>query len=256
MAVTGDSALDGASMFIVPRDLPGVEFVRDIPTMEQPLGWAGRFHAGGYGHAEIRYHSVHLSDEHLLGGAGDGYRLAQARLGPGRLHHCMRWVGQSRRAFDMLCERAVSREVQGGVLASKQTIQNWIADSAAEIEAARLLTLQAAWKVDRDGAQAARVEISMIKYFGAAVLYNVIDRALQAHGALGYSTDLPLEAMYRNARGARLYDGPDEVHRTAVARLILRRYASSEVPSEHIPTRRAAAQERFAALLEAVTSNL
>ncbi len=256
MAVTGESARDGASMFIVPTDLDGVEIVRDIPTMEQPVGWAGRFHAGGYGHSEIRYRSVKLTNDNLLGDEGGGYRLAQARLGPGRLHHCMRWIGQSRRAFDMLCERAVSRAVQGGVLATKQTVQNWIADSAAEIEAARLLTLQAAWTVDQRGSAGARVEISMIKYFGAAVLYNVIDRALQAHGALGYSTDLPLEAMYRNARGARIYDGPDEVHRTAVARLILRGYTPTEVPSEHVPTRRAAAQEKFAALLERATENL
>lgn len=256
LAVTGDSAREGASMFIVPTELPGVEIVRDIATMEQPVGWAGHFHAGGYGHSEIRYNSVHLSDEHLLGETGAGYRLAQARLGPGRLHHCMRWIGQSRRAFDMLCERAVSRDVHGGALATKQTVQNWIADSAAEIEAARLLTLQAAWKVDQEGSAAARIEISMIKYFGAAVLYNVIDRALQAHGALGYSTDLPLEAMYRNARGARIYDGPDEVHRTVVARRILRGYVPRDVPTEHVPTRREAARERFAVLLERTADNL
>ena len=150
--------------------------------------------------------------------------LAQHRLGPGRIHHCMRWLGQSRRAFDMLCERAVSRYAHGSMLAEKQTIQNWVADSMAEMHAARLMTLQAAWKMDQEGAAAARVEIAMIKYFGAKVLYDVIDRAIQVHGSLGFSSDLPLESMYRNARAARIYDGPDEVHRQTVARRVLKGY--------------------------------
>ncbi len=150
--------------------------------------------------------------------------LAQHRLGPGRIHHCMRWLGQSRRAFDMLCERAVSRYAHGSMLAEKQTIQNWVADSMAEMQAARLMTLQAAWKMDQEGAAAARVEIAMIKYFGAKVLYDVIDRAIQVHGSLGFSSDLPLESMYRNARAARIYDGPDEVHRQTVARRVLKGY--------------------------------
>ncbi|MHB8670667.1 MAG: acyl-CoA dehydrogenase family protein, partial [Acidimicrobiales bacterium] len=138
----------------------------------------------------------------------------------------------------------------------KQTVQNWIADSAAEMSAARLLTLHAAWKMDQVGAPAARTEIAMIKYFGAQVLYNVIDRAIQIHGSLGYSTDLPLEEMYRHARAARIYDGPDEVHRVTVARQILKGYAPAEVPTEHVPTRRRAAQERFAGHLDAATANL
>ncbi len=139
----------------------------------------------------------------------------------------------------------------------KQTVQNWIADSAAEMQAARLMTLHAAWKMDREGASAARQEIALIKFYGAKVMHDVVDRALQAHGSLGYSTDLPLEQMYRFARAARLYDGPDEVHRQSVARQILRGYEAPEhgVPSEHVPTRREAARERFAHLLEAVTSN-
>jgi acyl-CoA dehydrogenase len=136
-------------------------------------------------------------------------------------------------------------------------VQNWIADSAAQMQAARLMTLHAAWRIDTEGASAARREIALIKFFGAGVLHDVVDRALQAHGALGYSTDLPLEAMYRYARAARIYDGPDEVHRQSVARSILRGYAAPPdgVPSEHVPARRAAARERFAELLEAVTSN-
>ena len=191
----------------------------------------------------------------LLGGEGEGFLIAQHRLGPGRIHHCMRWLGVSQRAFDTLCERAVSRHAFGSVLADKQSIQNFVADSAAEMHAARLMTLHAAWKMDNEGASAARTEISMIKFYGARVLHDVIDRAIQVHGALGYSTDLPLEAMYRYARAARLYDGADEVHRQSVARRVLRGYEPHEVPSEHVPTRREAARERFADLLEAVTSN-
>jgi acyl-CoA dehydrogenase len=169
----------------------------------------------------------------------------------------MRWLGVSRRAFDMLCERALTRYVHGSLLKDKQTVQNWIADSAAQMQAARLMTLHAAWKMDREGASAARQEIALIKFFGAGVMHDVVDRALQAHGSLGYSTDLPLEAMYRFARAARFYDGPDEVHRQSVARQILRGYEAPAdgVPTEHVPTRREAARERFADLLEAVTSN-
>ncbi len=181
--------------------------------------------------------------------------MAQKRLGPGRIHHCMRWLGQSKRAFDMLCERAVSRYTHHSTLAEKQTVQNWVADSMAEMTAARLMTLYAAWKMDRDGPAAARVEIAMIKYYGASVLYNVIDRALQVHGSLGFSTDLPLESMYRNARAARIYDGPDEVHKVTVARQVLKGYTPVDVPTEHVPTRRAEAKERFAALLDAATAD-
>jgi acyl-CoA dehydrogenase len=166
----------------------------------------------------------------------------------------MRWLGQSKRAFDMMCERSLSRYTHGSLLAEKQTVQNWIADSMAEMHAARLMTLQAAWKMDRDGASAARVEIAMIKYYGAQVLYNVIDRALQVHGSLGYSTDLPLEAMYRWARAARIYDGPDEVHRQTVARQTLKGYTASEIPTEFVPARAAAAREKFAEALDLLTA--
>jgi acyl-CoA dehydrogenase len=255
MAVTDPDAqrYQRASMFIVPADTPGVHVLRDVPTMEHPAEHFGRIG----GHAEIVYEDVRIPKENLLGARGGGFLIAQQRLGPGRIHHCMRWLGVSRRAFDMLCERAVSRYAHGSLLADKQTVQNWIADSAAQMQGARLMTLHAAWKIDTEGASAARQEIALIKFFGAGVLHDVVDRALQAHGALGYSTDLPLEAMYRSARAARLYDGPDEVHRQSVARQILRGYdaPADGVPSEHVPTRRAAARERFADLLEAVTSN-
>ncbi len=256
MAVTEPDARphQRASMLLVDVDTPGVRVLRDVPTMEHPVHGGEPFFGG---HAEIVYEDVRVPVDQLLGPEGAGFLIAQHRLGPGRIHHCMRWLGQARRAFDMLCERALVREVHGGLLADKQTVQNWIADSAAEMQAARLMTLHAAWVMDGEGASAARREISLIKFYGAKVLHDVIDRALQAHGSLGYSTDMPLEQMYRVARGARFYDGPDEVHRTTVARLILRGYEAplDGMPSEHVPTRREQARERFADLLEAVTSN-
>jgi acyl-CoA dehydrogenase len=255
MAVTDPDAqrYQRASMFIVPVDTPGVRILRDVPTMEHPEEHFGRYG----GHAEILYEGVRVPKDALLGPRGAGFLIAQQRLGPGRIHHCMRWLGVSRRAFDMLCERALARYSHGSVLADKQTVQNWIADSEAEMQAARLMTLHAAWRIDAEGASAARRDIALIKFFGAKVLHDVVDRALQAHGALGYSTDLPLEQMYRFARAARLYDGPDEVHRQSVARQVLRGYEAPPdgVPSQHVPTRRAAARERFADLLEAATSN-
>jgi acyl-CoA dehydrogenase len=240
-----------ASMFIVPVATPGVRIVRDIPTMEHPAEQFGRYG----GHSEIYYEQVRVPADALLGARGAGFLIAQQRLGPGRIHHCMRWLGVSRRAFDMLCERAVSRTAFGTPLAEKQTVQNWVADSLAEMQAARLMTLHAAWRMDTEGAAAARTDISLIKFFGARVLHDVVDRALQAHGALGYSTDLPLEQMYRYARAARIYDGPDEVHRQSVARRVLRGYEPADVPSEHLPTRRDAARRRFAELLETVTAD-
>jgi acyl-CoA dehydrogenase len=255
MAVTDPDArsYQRASMFIVDADRPGVHVLRDVATMEHPWDSFGK-----YGnHAEIVYDDVRVPAGALLGAQGAGFLIAQQRLYPGRIHHCMRWLGVARRAFDMLCERATYREASGSVLGEKQTVQNWIADSAAQMQAARLMTLHAAWMMDTQGVAAARQDISLIKFFGAQVLHDVIDRALQAHGSLGYSTDMPLEAMYRYARGARFYDGPDEVHRQSAARQILRGYEPPphDVPSEHLPTRRAAARERFAHLLEAVTQN-
>jgi acyl-CoA dehydrogenase len=237
----------GISMIIVPTDTPGVEIVRDIATMEDPVESFGKFGS----HSEVIYRDVRVPYENLVGNEGDGFVLAQKRLGPGRIHHAMRWLGQSRRAFDMLCERAVSRYTHGSYLAEKQTIQNWVADSLTEMTQARLLTLYAAWKMDQVGASNARVEIAMIKYSGAQVLYNVIDRAIQVYGSLGFSSDLPLEHMYRAARAARIYDGPDEVHRVTVARQVLKAYKPVEVPSEHVPTRRRAAVEKFAEYLDA-----
>jgi len=248
MAVTNPDVhpYQGSSMFVVPVHTKGVTILRDVGSMDDPEVTYGRFG----NHAEILYEDVHIPADHLIGPEGSGFLLAQARLGPGRIHHCMRWLGQSQRAFDMMCERALSRFTHGSLLADKQTVQNWIADSAAEMHAARLMTLHAAWKMDKVGASASRDEIAMIKYYGASVLHNVVDRALQTYGSLGYSSDMPLEAMYRAARAARIYDGPDEVHRQTVARHALKRYEPSEIPSDHIPTRAKAAREKFADMLE------
>jgi acyl-CoA dehydrogenase len=241
----------GCSILIVPTDTPGVDVARDIGTMVHPnpqYGLAG-------GHAEIRYRDVRVPLENLVGAEGDGFVLAQKRLGPGRIHHAMRWLGQSRRALDMMCERAVSRFTHGSLLAEKQTIQNWVADSLTELTQARLLTLYAAWKMDNVGAADARVEIAMAKVVGAKVLYNTIDRAIQVHGSLGFSTDMPLERMYRTARGARILDGPDEVHRVTIARHTLKQYKPSAIPTEHVPTRTQAAMERFAEHLDRASLN-
>ncbi len=220
------------SLFIVPTDTPGLR-TRPIGLMHEPES-DGPVHS----HSEVFYEDVRVPAENLLGGEGQAFVLAQKRLGPGRIHHCMRWIGVCRRAFDAMCERAVSKSVHGSLLSEKQTIQNWIADSAAAIESTRLLTLHAAWTMDRVGASNARTEIAMIKYHGATVMHEILDRAIQIHGSLGFSTDLPLEQMYRWSRAARLYDGPDEVHRVTVARRVLRDYVPRDVPTEHVPTRR------------------
>ncbi len=203
------------SQIIVPLDTPGVKLVRPISVMG---------HTTGGGHWEIEYNNVRVPKSNLLGEPGAGFAIAQVRLGPGRIHHCMRWLGQAQRGFDMMCQYAQKREVFGGLLADKQTVRNWIAESYAEMQAARLMTLQAAWKIDQLGQQGARVDISLIKFFGAKVLMNVLDRAIQVHGALGVSDDIPLAAMWREGRSARIYDGPDEVHKTVVSRRILRQY--------------------------------
>jgi acyl-CoA dehydrogenase len=252
MAVTDPDAAPHkrASMFVVPVDAPGVTIVRDVPNMEHPYPHFGMLG----GHTEILYEDVRLPHDALLGDEGEGFVIAQNRLVPGRIHHCMRWLGVCRRAFDMLCERSLYREVRGGLLKDKQTVQNWIADSAAQMQAARLMTLHAAWKIDTYGSSAARTDVSLIKVFGAQVLHDVVDRALQIHGGLGYSTDMPLEMLYRYARHARFVDGADEVHRESVARQILRAYEAPEdgLPTEYVPKRRAEAQRKFAHVLETV----
>jgi alkylation response protein AidB-like acyl-CoA dehydrogenase len=211
---TGGKPHDSFSQIIVPLPWPGVTIVRPVPTM-------GHTRIGG-GHCEVRYENVRVPRKNLLGERGHGFKIAQARLGPGRIQHCMRWLGVAQRSFELMCRHVLHREAFGSKLAEKQTIQNWIADSKAEIDAARFMTLHAAWKMDQK--LDARVEISLIKFFGAKVLIDVIDRAIQAHGAAGISGDTPLMHFFREARAARLYDGPDEVHRMVVARRLLREY--------------------------------
>lgn len=213
-----DQPYQRASQIIVPTDTPGFELVRNISIMgEEGSGWAS--------HSEVRLTDCKVSVSNLLGGAGAGFAIAQSRLGPGRIHHCMRWIGICERAFDLLCRRALSRELSPGKpLAFKQTIQNWIAEQRADIDAARLLILRAARKIDQEGAYAARAQISMIKFFTARVLHQTLDRAIQVHGALGITDDIILSWWYRHERGARIYDGADEVHKSSLARQVLKKY--------------------------------
>jgi acyl-CoA dehydrogenase len=197
------------SAIIVPTDTPGYEIVRAVPTMGTTAG----------DHCEVLYRNVRVPHDNLLGERGHGFLIAQKRLGPGRIFHCMRWLGQAQRAFELMVARANERYAHGSLLREKGEIQRYVAESAAEIQAARLMTLDAAQAMDRG--EEARVEISLIKFWGATMLHNVVDRAIQVHGALGVTADTPLERMYREARYARLYDGPDEVHRMVVARQLL-----------------------------------
>jgi acyl-CoA dehydrogenase len=217
MAVTDPDAEPHrrASQILVPADTPGVEIVRPIPVM----GHAG---SGWSTHCEVWYREARVPVANTLGEPGDGFRIAQKRLGPGRIHHVMRWLGQMQRAFELLCSYSLEREAFGSRLADKQTVQNWIADSAAAIHACRLMTLDAARKIDEG--EEARVEVSVIKFYAAQALHDVIDRAIQVHGARGLTDETPLAAMYASARAARIYDGPDEVHRMVVSRRILKEF--------------------------------
>jgi alkylation response protein AidB-like acyl-CoA dehydrogenase len=208
-----------ATQIVVPADTPGVEIVRPIVVM----GHAGR---GWSTHCEVRYTNVRVPLSNALGAEGSGFLIAQKRLGPGRIHHVMRWLGQMQRAFELMCSYSLEREAFGEPLARKQTVQNWVADSYAEIQACRLMTLDAAHKIDAE--EDARVEISAIKFFAAKVLQDVIDRAIQVHGARGLTDETPLAHMAMMARGGRIYDGPDEVHRQVVARRILKAFAQGE----------------------------
>jgi alkylation response protein AidB-like acyl-CoA dehydrogenase len=217
MVVTEPEAVphQRASMILVPTDTPGYEMVRRVAVMgHEGRGWST--------HCETRFTDVRVPRDNVLGEPGDGFRIAQKRLGPGRIHHVMRWLGQMQRAFDLMCSYSLERKTFGEPLADKQTIQNWIAESAAEIQACRLMTMEAAQRID-EGSEA-RVEISAIKFYAARVLNDVIDRAIQVHGGLGMTEDTPLAGMWRMARAGRIYDGPDEVHKMVVARRILRAY--------------------------------
>jgi acyl-CoA dehydrogenase len=207
-----------ASQILVPTETPGFEIVQNLAVMgERGEGWMS--------HAEVRLTAARVPAANRIGAEGAGFALAQERLGPGRIHHCVRWLGICERAFDLMCERAASRELKvGRPLGSRQIVQAWIAESRAEIDAARLLVLRTAWRIDREGAAAARDDVSLIKFHTAAVLQRVLDRAIQTHGALGLTEATPLAFWWRHERGARIYDGADEVHKTAAAQRILAGY--------------------------------
>jgi alkylation response protein AidB-like acyl-CoA dehydrogenase len=223
MAITNPEAPPHmrASMIIVPTKTHGFNQVRNISVM----GHTGQ---GFFSHAEILYQNCRVPRSNLLGEEGKGFTIAQARLGPGRIHHCMRWMGICSRAFDLMCKRASYRLIaeDGRTLSTQQIVQAWIAECTAEIQAARLLTLQTAWKIEKLGVKDAQEDISLIKFFCAGVLQKVVDRALQIHGGLGMTDDTVLAQFYRYERACRIYDGPDEVHKVAVARRILKRYQS------------------------------
>ena len=181
-------------------------------------------HSGGPGHCEIKYEDCRVPEANLLGGRGEGFKVAQDRLGPGRIHHCMRAIGAAERGIELMCKRANTREAFGGPLAEKQFVQDFVAKSRIEVDSARLMCLHAAWKMDTEGKRAARQEISMIKVVAAQMVMEVLDRAIQVHGALGVSDDTPLAAMWRNLRMLRLADGPDEVHKMVIAMRELNRW--------------------------------
>ncbi|MFN5168302.1 MAG: acyl-CoA dehydrogenase family protein [Cyclobacteriaceae bacterium] len=220
MAVTNPQAArhERASMIIVPAGTPGYTIVRNIPVFgEAGGGWAS--------HAEVRFENCRVPQTNRIGAEGEGFKLAQERLGPGRIHHCMRWIGIAEKAFDLMCRRAVSREIEDGVfLGHKQYIQSFITQSRVEIDAARLLVLRTAQKIDQQGAAATRDDISGIKYYVANIMLGVLDRAIQTYGAAGLSDLTLLATLYQHERGARIWDGADEVHLQSMATGILKKY--------------------------------
>ena len=222
MAVTDPSNTNPylrASMILVPLDNPGYKLLRNIPIM----GDVGEDYLS---HGEVMFTDCRVPVSNLIGEEGQGFALAQERLGPGRIHHCMRWIGICERALEMMCRRALSRQLDPGKpLAGQQTIQNWIAEAAASIKASRLLVMMTAHKIEQEGAKAAKEDISTIKFFVSDVLMTTLDKAIQVHGALGITDDTLLSFWYRHERGARIYDGPDEVHKSVLAKRILKNYS-------------------------------
>ena len=220
MAVTNpDAALhQRASMIVVPLDTPGYKLIRNLPVFGEPgEGWSS--------HAEVTYTNSRVPLTYRIGEEGMGFKLAQERLGPGRIHHCMRWVGIAEKAFDLMCSRAATREIEEGVvLGEKQFIQGFISESRVEIDASRLLVLRTAQNIDKNGAANTRDEISGIKFYVANMVLNVLDRAIQVHGALGLTEDTMLASLYQHERGARIWDGADEVHKQNLALSILKKY--------------------------------
>ena len=230
MAITDPDAArhQRASMFLVPADTPGFEIICNTPVM-------GHRGEGWMSHGEIRLENCRVPRENLLGPEAAGFLIAQERLGPGRIHHCMRWLGICERCFELLCQYAVKRQVAPGrPLALEQFVHGWIAESRAEIDAARLLVLRTAWTIDHEGMKAAHELVSLIKFHTAKVMMNVIDRAVQAHGGLGVTDYTPLAFFYRFERAGRIYDGPDEVHKIVVAKRMLKKCAGMASPSADV----------------------
>jgi acyl-CoA dehydrogenase len=245
------SPYEGMSMVIVPSETPGVNIQRNVGVGTEPE------EEGSHGY--IRYEDVRVPKDHVLGNPGSAFVIAQTRLGGGRIHHAMRTIAQLRRAFDMMCERALSRETREGKLASLQMVQEKIADSWIEIEQFRLLVLRTAWLIDRyQDYKKVRKDIAAVKVAMPKVYHDVVQRAMQIHGALGISNEMPFARMMVGAQVMAIADGPTEVHKITVARQVLRDYKAVDGlwPSEHLPTRRAAARERYAHLLEQEVGNL
>lgn len=250
MAVTDPAAPAHrrAAMLVVPCRHPGVQLLRDVGSMHHPLAGApGELMDRIGGHTEVRFENCRVPLDHMIGAPGDGFVLAQKRLGGGRIHHAMRCIGQAGRAFEMMCERAASRSTRGKPLGKHQMIQDMIAESCAELEMNRLLVLRAAWTMDQAGdhSEFALKQIAMAKFVVPRTLLGIIDRAIQVHGALGYTTDMPLEEMYRLARALRIADGADEVHKQTVARAVLAHVSAVSEPSEYLPARRRRAEALF-----------
>src|SRR5579884_779530 len=253
MAVTDPdvSAYQGMSMFIVPADAAGIEIVRNV-------GIGGEEEGEG-SHAYIRYQDVRVPADHLLGGEGQAFAIAQTRLGGGRIHHAMRTIAQLRQAFDMMCERALSRQTRTGPLGSLGVVQEQIADSWIEIEQFRLLVLRTAWLIDRhNDYRRVRKDIAAVKVAMPKVYHDVVRRAMHLHGALGVSNEMPFHAMLMAAEVMGIADGPTEVHKVTVARQVLKEYSTVDTtfPSGHLPARREAARQKMADVLEHAVGNL
>jgi acyl-CoA dehydrogenase len=253
MAVTDPSVspYKGMSMFLVPADTPGIEIVRNVGLGSERMGEGS--------HALIHYNDVRLPSDALLGLENQAFVIAQTRLGGGRIHHAMRTIGQSKKALDMMCERALSRYTAGSVLADKQFVQGYIADSYAQLTQFRLFVLYTAWEIDKyNDYRRVRKDIAAIKVLMPGVLHDIASRALQVHGALGASNEMPFMRMLHGAYVLGLADGPTEVHKMTVARQVLRDYRPADDlwPSEHLPKKLAAARAKFAAYLEHEVGNL
>lgn len=245
------SAYNGMSMFLVPTDTPGVDIVRNVGLGGEPEGHGS--------HALIHYDDVRVPEEALLGGEGQAFAIAQTRLGGGRIHHAMRTIGMAQKAMDMMCERALSRETQGSLLADKQFVQGYIADSYAQLTQFRLLTLHTAWLIDKhNDYRKVRKDIATVKVVMPTVLHDIAWRAMQVHGALGVSNEMPFPGMLLGASIMGLADGPTEVHKVTVARQVLRDHRPSDDlwPTQHLPKRREAARAKYAEFLELEVGNL